>query len=400
MRRRPQIRSKPSILFGSGPQRADAMPGDKSIGLVLSGGGSRAAYQAGALRALLPYLQDRSQPISVIIGSSIGAINGLITGACLKHGLGSAVEQLHELWIERTYRNTFANSPSKAFLRAIKVAATQYLAPGPHASAESIFDPSPLVSRVDQVLKDNGGLLPENRHSQLKAVGVMTTLEGQKRSPLLFISTRDQISSEIMAGATFQVRYHDDLQAKHGFASAALPSVLPPVELDDQGNKMRLVDGGISQNVPVDPAVRLGAHRVLVIDISGRSWWLDRYGEEHDTRPTWEVPAELETFCMRPPETLVIKNQEPFGPLLKEAVGSSTSKFINAVGPVWPLFTLLRKKLGEDIAYETMSYVALDKDYIQGLLERGFNETNKLLRHKVELEFIQSPNYKQWAKAL
>jgi predicted acylesterase/phospholipase RssA len=352
------------------------------------------------LRALLPYLQDGSQPISVIVGSSIGAINGLIAGACLKHGLSHAVEQLHEIWIERTYRNTFANSPSKAFLRAIKVAATQYLAPGPHANAESIFDPTPLVNRVDQVLKDNGGLKADNRHKDLTAVGVMTTLEGEKRKPLLFLSARDQISTETMSGATFQVRYHDDLHAKHGFASAALPSVLPPVELDDAGNKLRLVDGGISQNVPVDPAVRLGAHRVIVLDISGRSWWLDRYGEAHDTRPKWEVPAELETFCMRPPETLVIKNQEPFGPLLKAAVGSSSSKFISAVGPVWPLFTLLRKKLGEDIAYETMSYVALDRDYIQGLLERGFNETNKLLRHKVQLEFTQSSNYKQWASGL
>jgi predicted acylesterase/phospholipase RssA len=160
-----------------------------------------------------------------------------------------------------------------------------------------------------------------------------------------------------------------------------------------------LVDGGISQNVPVDPAVRLGAHRVIVIDISGRSWWLDRYGEAHDTRPTWEVPAEAETFCLRPPETIVFKNKLPLGPLLKEAVGSSTTKFISAVGPVWPLFSLLRNKLGEEVAYETMSYVALDREYIQGLLERGFNETNQALKHKVELEFKQVPSFKRAASA-
>lgn len=372
----------------------------REVGLVLSGGGARAAYQAGVLRALLPYLEHQQFPISVIIGSSIGAINGLITAACLKRGLSHAVEQLHEMWIERTYRNTFANSPSQAFFKAIKVAATQYLRPGPHASGDSIFDPTPLVSRVDQVLADHGGLHPNHRSSSLKAVGVMTTLEGAQRKPLLFLSSREPIAPEIMEGATFQVRYRDELHAKHGFASAALPSVLPPVVLDDEGHELRLVDGGISQNVPVDPTVRLGAQRVVVLDISGRSWWLDRYGEAHDTRPTWEVPAELQTFCLRPPETLVFKNRNGLGGLLKEAVGSSTGKFISAVGPVWPLFTLLRNKLGEEVAYETMSYVALDRDYIQGLLERGFNETNQLLKHKVQLEFTQDTSFEKWASSL
>ncbi len=395
MRRRPQERHKPSISFAT-----QKLSRRLDVGLVLSGGGARAAYQAGVLRALLPYLEEKDHPISVIIGSSIGAINGLITAACLKRGLSHAVEQLHELWIERTYRNTFANSPSHAFLKAIKVAATQYLRPGPHASADSIFDPSPLVQRVDQVLTEHGGLHPDHRNPELRAVGVMTTLEGAQRKPLLFLSSKEPIPPEVMRGATFNVLYRDELKAKHGFASAALPSVLPPVELDDEGQTLRLVDGGISQNVPVDPTVRLGAQRVIVIDISGRSWWLDRYGEEHDTRPTWEVPAELQTFCLRPPETLVLKPQTALGPLLKEAVGSSTGKFISAVGPVWPLFTLLRKKLGEDIAYETMTYVALDRDYIQGLLERGFNDTNKLLRHKVDLEFKQDSSFEKWASSL
>jgi predicted acylesterase/phospholipase RssA len=276
----------------------------------------------------------------------------------------------------------------------------QYRAPGPSATSEAIFDPTPLMNRVDQVITDFGGLNPENRHPSLQVVGVMTTMEGPERKPMLFMSSHKRFDSQTLEGASFEICYVDNLSAKHGFASAALPSVLPPVELDTEHGKVRLVDGGISQNIPVDPAVRVGAQRVIVIDISGRSWWLDHYGESHDTRPTWEVPAGLKTFCLRPPDTFVIRPQKALGPLLKAAVSSSTRKFIAAVGPVWPVFQLLKKKLGEEIAYEVMSYAALDPDYQIALMEAGYNETAQLLKNKTQVEFERQESYEKWADAL
>ena len=162
------------------------------------------------------------------------------------------------------------------------------------------------------------------------------------------------------------------------FASAALPSILPPVEFDQNDTvRVRLVDGGISQNTPVDPCVRLGAEEIIVIDISGRLWWFDRYSEPHDTRPSWEVKAKDYTFCFRPPHIFTIREKTSMGTILKYCVGKSTSKFISAVGPVWPLFSLLKKKLGDEAAYEAMSYVALDKEYLQGIIELGYNDTKR-----------------------
>lgn len=382
MKRRRQDSSKPSLVIKQ-PLRFT----DSNLGIVLSGGGSRAAYQAGALKALIPFLESNSQQISVIVGSSIGALNGLILGACLKRGVSSAIDELESLWVERTFRNTFHGSPSRAFLRAIRMGFLQYMSPGPNPSTRAIFDPTPLMQRIDQVLVEYGGLAPENRETNLRAVAVMTTVEGAERKPLLFASTHHQMDVETLEGASFEVCYVDDLSAKHGFASAALPSVLPPVELDTEHGRIRLVDGGISQNVPVDPAARLGAERVIVVDVSGRNWWLDRYGEAHDTRPSWEIPADLKTYCFRPPDTFVARCRHPLGPILKQAVTQSTSKFIAAVGPTWPVFQLLKKKLGEDIAYEAMSYVALDPDYVQALIECGYNETRALLKDKLEVQF-------------
>ena len=367
------------------------------LGLVLSGGGARAAYQVGVLNALRPYLLSMEKPISIIAGSSIGAINGLILGACLKSGLNEAILQLEDLWHERNYRNTFKGSPSMAFFRAVKMAILQYMSPGPNASSTSVFDPSPLMQRVDEVIESHGGLDPANRHPALHSVAVMTTIEGTQRKPLLFLSTSKQVEHDRLQGASFEVAYVPTLKAKHGFASAALPSILPPVELDTEAGKVRLVDGGISINVPVDPTARLGAEQVIVIDISGRHWWHDRYNEPHDTRPTWEVPAEPHSFCVRPPDTLVIRNPKPFGPLLKQCVSRQRSKFMQAVGPVWPVYQLLKQKLGEEVAYEVMSYVALDPDYITGLMEQGFNDAIKLLKNKAQLQFDHaSKDYDAW----
>ncbi len=383
MKRRPREAGKPSFTMST---TRDFHPVTKGA-VVLSGGGARAAYQVGALKALIPYLKQDSNPINIIIGSSIGAINGLLLGACLKHGIEDAVEQLELLWRERTFKNTFKGSPSGAFLRAIKMAVLQYMAPGPNPTSDSIFDPSPLMHRVDSVITARGGLSPEERAPFLEAVAVMTTVEGVERKPMLFSCSHKQFSVDELLGASFEVCYFKTLTAKHGFASAALPSVLPPVEIDTDHGKVRLVDGGISQNVPIDPAVRMGAERVIAIDISGRDWWLTRYGEAHDTRPTWEIEAKAETFCMRPPDTLMLRPQRPLGGLLKDSVSRSTRKFIAAVGPTWPVFQLLKRKLGEEVAFETMSYVALDPDYLSGLIERGYEETRAKLKNQLEPEF-------------
>ena len=370
----------------------------KKIGLVLSGGGARAAYQVGALKALIPFLTTHENALSIIVGSSIGAVNGITLAAGINKGFVSAVNQLEEIWLERNFRNTFSGSPSSAFFRAIKIAMMQYLSPGPNPNNESIFDPTPLMERIDGVVKANGGLTPDNRISSLESIAVMTTVEGKERKPLLFMSSHKKIPEENMIGASFEVYYVDDLSSRHGFASAALPSVLPPVEIDTQHGKVRLVDGGISQNTPVDPAVRMGAEKVMLIDVSGRDWWLKRYGEAQDKRPTWEIPAGLETFCLLPPETSIFRCRKPLGPLLKFAVHHSMKKFMAAVGPTWPVFQLLKQKLGEDIAYETMTYVALDHDYIRLLIETGYNETLQTLRSTLEPSFQQSTNYKDWLK--
>jgi NTE family protein len=354
------------------------LPG-RTTALVLSGGGTRAAYQAGALKAVIPHLKEKELTLNIIVGSSIGAVNGLVVGAALNSSLDDAAKTLEDLWGERNFSNTFRGHPTASFFRAITVAISQWMSPGPKPTNRALFDPAPLRDRLDGVIRDYGGLHPLRRSSALESIAVMTTLEGDDRKPLLLLSRGQAPSEESLTGATFSILRIDELSASHGLASAALPSILPPVEIELETQKFNLVDGGICQNVPVDPATRLGGDNVIVVDVSGRDWWLDRSGKPHYSRPSWEVLAETETFCPTPLALFSSRCQEPLGPVLKHAVGSSTKAFMRAVGPVWPLYSLLRNKMGEDIAYEVMTYVALDPDYLQGIIEQGFKETQALL---------------------
>ncbi len=385
MRKRPRQSEEQAITTAT---KSVLEANQRPLGLVLSGGGSRAAYQAGVLKALANFIDFETTPIAHMAGSSIGAINSLVFASTIKNGYDYAVEQLTDLWAERTFRNSFKGSPTSTFLRSVKIAILKYARnPGPHATNDAIFNPEPLMNRIDSTIVKHGGTGVTARHPQLVSVGVMTTIEGKERKPLMFISSRDRMPTEILSGASFEVAHVDELTARHGFASAALPSVLPPVSLDVDGGEVRFVDGGISMNVPVDPIVRMGAERVIVVDISGRHWWLDRYGEPHDKRPDWEVPAGIDTFCMRPPETFVLKNQKPFGPILKEAVGKNNSDFIAALGATWPVYQLIKRRLGEELAYEIMSYIALHPEYSKALMELGFSETMSALKEKSKIDF-------------
>lgn len=345
------------------------------LGLVLSGGGSRAVYQIGALQALYPRLAEQGLDFNVIAGSSIGAVNCIVLDGCYHLGLGTAVEAMARLWRERTYRNTFSGHPSRAFLRTLQVATIRYSSPGPVATSLSIFDPTPLRNRIDGVIAEAGEAVREES-PRLLAAAVMVTIEGETRRPLLFVrSSRGDLPADWFHGASFTVSYVPQLLASHGLASAALPSVLPPVELNATEQNVRLVDGGISDNVPVDPVVRLGAERTVTIDVSGRRWWFDRYGEPHDRRPDWELPAKNQSYCLMPQESLELMPKCGLGSILRDTVGRSTKNFITALGPTWPIFRILKHKMGEELAYEVMSYVALHPEYIAALMKLGYDET-------------------------
>jgi hypothetical protein len=71
---------------------------------------------------------------------------------------------------------------------------------------------------------------------------------------------------------------------------------------------------------------------------------------------------------------------------------------MNACGALWPLFTLVKAKLGEDLAYEVMSYGALDPDYLNALMEQGYHDTVALLRRRPRHQLFYEHEEEQASK--
>src|SRR5919201_913277 len=74
--------------------------GGAGVGLVLAGGGARGADEAGALSALLPALEQRGERPSILVGTSVGAINVAFLASTHDHGADDAAAALVTRWRE------------------------------------------------------------------------------------------------------------------------------------------------------------------------------------------------------------------------------------------------------------------------------------------------------------
>ncbi|MFI4952954.1 MAG: patatin-like phospholipase family protein, partial [Burkholderiales bacterium] len=122
---------------------ASIAPAPTATGIILSGGGARAAYQVGALRAIARILKPAPAPFHVICGTSAGAINAAVLAVHADH-FRNGVARLVRLW-----RNIDVGDVYKADLATVSAHGMRWLAsvltgrPGP-ANAASMFDNHPL----------------------------------------------------------------------------------------------------------------------------------------------------------------------------------------------------------------------------------------------------------------
>jgi len=245
------------------PGRAtrDASAGDAAgpLGLVLSGGGARAAYQVGVLRGLTRWLPDLS--FDVVTGVSAGAINAIYLAA--RTGpLARDVEGLKEVWrrlsLEDVVRVDAASLwRSVARWGARLVSGGGRLAPPVHG----LVDTAPLRRLLERVI-------PEDDRGEIAGLqdNVMRGRPGAAAVSTLDYSTGQTVTWVAGVGAASWRRplrrsAPARLTIDHVLASAALPILFPAVQLAGHWHG----DGGIRQSAPLSPALHLGARRILAI---------------------------------------------------------------------------------------------------------------------------------------
>lgn len=222
---------------------------------MLSGGGARGAYEAGALRFVLHDLPRRAgQPVAArfVCGTSAGALNGTYVAA--HTGNPNGVLGLSRLWqrltIEQVYRfetMDMLRSP----LRLLR---------GRVGDELSLVNASPLHALIrDQMPWD--ALDASLNSGRLEAL-VLAATEVASGRCCHFIDRRVP-GPEVLLPEPDEIMVPTRMSAEHCLASAAIPFLFPPVTVGEQA----MVDGGLRQNTPLTPALRLGADRVLVVGV-------------------------------------------------------------------------------------------------------------------------------------
>ncbi len=228
------------------------------LALTLGGGGARAAYQVGVLRAIARRYPDLSVPL--LTGVSAGAINI----SYLANHTGSFREQidsLTELWQRLRLEDVFATSGSSLLWRAIRVGIRLALGlPPGMKSVHGMVDTQPLRAFLHDTLKPVEGCLPGIRENisrgRLEAVA-LTALSYGTGDTVTFHQGRSMASWDQLRRRGVET----PLNVEHVMASAALPLFFPPVQIDGDWYG----DGGIRLVNPLAPALHLGADRILAI---------------------------------------------------------------------------------------------------------------------------------------
>ncbi|MDE3010616.1 MAG: patatin-like phospholipase family protein, partial [Pseudomonadota bacterium] len=236
-------------------------------GLVLSGGGARAAYQVGVLRGIASLLLQRDGrrplPFQVVCGTSAGAINAvaLATGA---DDFQTGSERLEQVWSDfhasQVYRSD-ALGILQTGARWIGGFAFGWLLKDLVGSRpRSLLDNGPLAGLLHRLI-DYRQIARHLRSGHLAALAVSASSYSTGRHVTFYQSRRP------VAGWTRSQRLavRDRLGPAHLLASSAIPFVFPAQALQLDAHAEFFGDGSMRQVAPISPAIHLGAERILVI---------------------------------------------------------------------------------------------------------------------------------------
>lgn len=240
----------------------------EKTGLILTGGGARAAYQAGVLHAILRILHDAGMrpgrtPFDIICGTSAGALNATAL-ACRADNFASAVRGLLAVW-ENVATHAVYRADSLAVLRSgarwlSLLSFGALLRKWRAAPPDSLLDNTPLAGLLHRVL-DLPRLDAALGNGALHALAI-TASSYTSGQHLTFYQSAARVEPRPRHG---RQALATQIGVEHLLASSAIPFIFPAVPLYLGGRREYCGDGSMRQQAPIAPAIHLGATRVLVV---------------------------------------------------------------------------------------------------------------------------------------
>lgn len=235
------------------------IPAEPVTGLILSGGGARAAYQVGVLAAIAELLPDEAQnPFQVIVGTSAGAINAVSLASGAMH-FKTAIERLTAFWQAVRSHQVMRSDWWGVIAQARRFLGHSLLGLGARLPV-ALIDSSPLRELLEAQFQASGIEQAIAGH-QLRAVAV-TAFGYESGQAVTFYQGRGTIDAWLRHR---RIGVPTVLSVEHLMASSAIPLLFAPVKIGPQ----YFGDGAVRQSAPISPALHLGANRVLVIGVSG-----------------------------------------------------------------------------------------------------------------------------------
>jgi len=228
-----------------------------NLGLVLTGGGARAAYQVGVIQAIAEICPSQETPFKIITGTSTGAINGAFL---MSHAddFKSASEKLWDLWMNIHTHKVYRTDP-----RAMAALGTRWLGTlggffKPHNRINHLLDTGPLKTMLTNEL-------PLERLPNFIMEGLLhgVAITATNYSTGTGVSFFDGIESLTPWVRSTRIGTRTPLTVDHILASSSIPLFFPPIKV----NGIYYGDGCIRLNSPLSPAIHLGSDRIIAIGI-------------------------------------------------------------------------------------------------------------------------------------
>jgi len=239
-----------------------------TVGLVLTGGGARAAYQVGVLSAVLDILDPQRSPtlrnpFPILCGTSAGAINAAAL-ACRAHQPHVATERLCQLWGSLSTECIYYADGARLLrtgARWLRMLSLGWLTPNrSRHTPHFLLDNTPLRELLTHAL-DFTQLQHNLDAAYLQALAI-TASDYVSGHHVTFYQAHHTITpwQRSLRRAEPSVIHVD-----HLLASSAIPFIFPAQAIRVDGELLWCGDGAMRQLAPISPVIHLGAKKVFII---------------------------------------------------------------------------------------------------------------------------------------